>query len=327
MKSAVKQSLKTKPIQKDSLKLVNVDCCVCSSDDAEVIGLGTDYEYHTSNDTFVARQCNECGLVYLNPRPDVSEFERIYPLTYHAFDFSEEDFGIVYKIRSRLEAKRVLSWCKGLSADAKILDVGCGDGFHLSLLQEYGEKTWQLEGIDVDERAIEMAENRGLKVHHGTVETLDLPKNHYDFAFMVQTIEHVAEPDKVLKAVLEILKPNGRLVVVTDNTDSFDFKIFKRSYWGGYHFPRHWNLFNCKSLHKLAENCGFHFANLTTQVSPVNWVYSFHNMLVDLNAPKFLINQFTLKSTISLSVFTMLDIFLQKIGKGALLCATLRKND
>lgn len=325
MKPATQQSLETIYSSKTSLKLVNVNCCVCKTDDAEVVGLGTDYEYHTSSDSFAAMQCNSCRLVYLNPRPDVSEFETIYPPTYHAFDFSEEDFGIVYKIRSRLEAKRVLSWCKGLPTDAKILDVGCGDGFHLSLLKEYGEKTWQLEGIDIDERAIKMAEDRGLKVHHGTVDTLDLPKNHYDFAFMVQTIEHVAEPDTVLKAVLEILKPNGRLVVVTDNTDSFDFKIFKRAYWGGYHFPRHWNLFNGKSLQKLAENCGFSFGNLTTQVSPVNWVYSFHNMLVDLNAPKFLIDQFTLKSTISLSAFTLLDIFLQKIGKGALLCATLEK--
>ena len=204
---------------------------------ADVAGVGEDFEYRTSRDVFAAMQCLHCGLVYLNPRPDVSEFETIYPPTYHAFDFSAEDFGIVYKIRSRLEAKRVLSWCQGLPADAKILDVGCGDGFHLSLLQQYGHENWQLEGIDIDQRAIKMAEDRGLKVYHGTVETLDLPKNHYDFAFMVQTIEHVAEPDKVLKATFDILKPNGHLVIVTDNTESFDFKIFKRGYWGGYHFP------------------------------------------------------------------------------------------
>jgi len=65
--------------------------------------------------------------------------------------------------------------------------------------------------------------------------------------------------------------------------------------------------------------------SLTTQVSPVNWVYSIHNGLVDWNAPGFLINRFTLKSTVSLSAFTSLDIVLQKLGKGALLRAILRK--
>jgi ubiquinone/menaquinone biosynthesis C-methylase UbiE len=307
------------------LKLEHARCCVCDTDEAAPVGVGADFEYRTSADVFVAVQCAACGLVYLNPRPAVSEFETIYPANYHAFDFSEADFGIVYKIRSRLEANRVLSWCKGLRDDAKILDVGCGDGFHLNLLKKYGKKSWRLEGVDVDERAIEMAEKTRLKVHRGTVESLDLPKNAYDFAFMIQTIEHVAHPEKVLAAVFEILKPGGKLVVVTDNTDSIDFRLFKNGYWGGYHFPRHWNLFNRKSLSRLAEKCGFETADLTTQVSPVNWVYSIHNALVDLSAPRFLVDRFTLRSTVSLSAFTSLDILLQKLGKGALLRATLRK--
>ena len=142
---------------------------------------------------------------------------------------------------------------------------------------------------------------------------------------MIQTIEHVEKPDVILRAVKGILKPNGKLVIVTDNTDSIDFGLFKKSHWGGYHFPRHWNLFNRKSLTKLAEKVGFEVADLATQVSPVNWVYSIHNALVDRRAPQFLIKRFTLKSTISLSAFTSLDILLQKLGRGALLRAILRK--
>jgi 2-polyprenyl-3-methyl-5-hydroxy-6-metoxy-1,4-benzoquinol methylase len=311
--------------KRKNLKLTRVSCCICGRGEAKPVGAGEDYEYRTSDDVFTAMRCETCGLVYLDPRPDVSEFETIYPENYHAFDFSEKDFGIVYKIRSRLEASRILSWCQDLPDGAKILDVGCGDGFHLNLLKQYGSESWHLEGVDIDERAVRMAEKMNLKVHHGTVETLNLPKNSYDFAFMIQTIEHVAHPEKVLAAVFEILKPGGKLVVVTDNTDSFDFRLFKNSYWGGYHFPRHWNLFNRRSLTKLAEKTGFKVADLTTQVSPVNWVYSIHNALVDKRAPQILINQFTLKSPLSLSAFTSLDILLQKLGKGALLRAILQK--
>jgi ubiquinone/menaquinone biosynthesis C-methylase UbiE len=307
------------------LKLTFTKCCICETDDAVPVGVGEDYEYRTGADTFLAMCCRSCGLVYLNPRPDVSEFETIYPPNYHAFDFSEKDFGIVYKIRSRLEAKRLLSWCEGLPNKARILDVGCGDGFHLKLLQQYGDKTWTLEGVDLDKRAAEMAEKAGLKVHVGTIENLNLPENTYDLAIMIQTIEHVEKPDEILRAVKRVLKPNGKLVIVTDNTDSLDFKLFKNAYWGGYHFPRHWNLFNQNSLRKLAAKVGYETADLTTQVSPVNWVYSIHNALVDWNAPAFLIDQFTLKSIVSLSAFTTLDIGLQKLGKGALLRAILRK--
>jgi SAM-dependent methyltransferase len=307
------------------LKMFPTQCCICETVDANPIGAGEDFEYRTSGDIFSAVRCNRCELVYLNPRPDISEVGTIYPPDYHAFDFSEKDYGIVYKIRARLEAKRLLKWCAGLPDAARILDVGCGDGFHLKLLKEYGEKAWQLEGIDLDERAAVMAENSGLKVQVGNIETLDLPENNYDLAIMIQTIEHVEKPDEILSAVKKVLKPKGRLVIVTDNTDSFDFGFFKKSHWGGYHFPRHWNLFNQNSLKKLAEKVGFEVADLATQVSPVNWVYSIHNYLVDKNAPQFLINQFTLKSTVSLSAFTSLDIALQKFGRGALLRAILQK--
>lgn len=308
------------------LKLTCVGCCVCdSASEASRVGTGKDYEYRTSDDTFSALRCNSCGLVYLNPRPDISEIEQIYPSNYHAFDFSERNFGVVHKVRSRLEAGRLLSWCEKLPADARILDVGCGDGFHLNLLKKYGGKDWRLEGVDVDNRAVRMAEKKGLKIHTGTIEELDLPKDSFDLALIIQTVEHVENPFKFLTAVKSVLKPGGKAVIVTDNTDALDFKLFKGGYWGGYHFPRHWNLFNRKSLTKMATKIGFEIAGLKTQISPVNWVYSIHNWLYDRNAPRFLINQFTLKSTVSLSGFTMLDLVLQKLGKGALLRAILVK--
>ena len=94
-----------------SLEMISVECCVCDTDGARKSALGAILNIARATISFDAMQCNSCGLVYLNPRPSVGEFETIYPANYHAFDFSEEDFGIVYKIRSRLEAKRVLSWC------------------------------------------------------------------------------------------------------------------------------------------------------------------------------------------------------------------------
>jgi len=314
-----------KIVQKQTLNLTFVKCCVCESSDATLIGQGEDFEYHTSPDTSLAMRCNSCGLVYLNPRPAISVLEQIYPPTYHAYNFSEKNFGFVYKIRSKLEARRLLNRCHNLPDDARILDIGCGDGFHLNLLRKFGKKTWSLEGIDVDKHAVEAATRSGLKVHLGTAEEIDLPNENYDLVFMIMTIEHVEKPDAVLRVVHKLLKRGGRLVIVTDNTNSVDFKFFKNRHWGGYHFPRHWNLFNYQSISKLAEKTGFEIERLATIVSPVNWVYSIHNTLVDWKKPNWLINLFTLKSTVSLMVFTALDFVLQKFGKGAVLQVTLRK--
>lgn len=307
--------------------LVDGACAVCGGNDAEPLAVGEDFEYRTSPDTFLAVQCRRCGLVYLDKRPADSEFARIYPDDYHAFDFSPERFGLVYRVRRRLEARRLLRAATGLAKDARILDVGCGDGFHLGLLRDFGRPGWHLEGVDADARAVMRARDNGLAVHEGTVESADLAGSTFDFVLLIQTIEHVADPQAVLRRVGELLRPGGRLLVVTDNTGSPDFTLFRRRHWGGYHFPRHWNLFNENALRVLAGDCGLEVEKVTTMVSPVNWVYSVRNLLDDWGASPRLVNQFSLESSPSLAVFTALDAGLRLVGRGALLNAVLRRPD
>ncbi len=307
------------------LELTFVKCCICESSDATIIGNGQDFEYHTSGETFSVMRCNSCGLIYLNPRPVISEFKRIYPPSYHAYNFSENNFGFPYRVRSRIETWRLLHDCRRLPDNARILDVGCGDGFHLSLLAKSGKKNWSLEGVDIDKHAIDAATRKGLRVYRGRIEEVDLPEESYDLIFMIMTIEHLERPDRTLYSIKRLLKKGGRLVIVTDNTNSVDFTFFKEHYWGGYHFPRHWNLFNRHSLQKLAEKTGFEVMSLKTIISPVNWVYSIHNAFVDRGKPKWLVDSFTLRSSFSLTFFTVLDFILQKFGRGALLKGIFRK--
>jgi ubiquinone/menaquinone biosynthesis C-methylase UbiE len=308
-----------------ALALEHVACCICGSTNGDPLAVGEDFEYHTSPDTFLAVRCPACELVYLDPRPTAAGLGQIYPDHYHAFAFTEEGFGLVHQVRSRLEARRMLKAIGDLGDGARILDVGCGDGFHLDLIRRYGRPGWVLEGVDIDPRALDAARKRGLTVHDGTIETLELPEASYQFALMIQTIEHVADPPAVLRAVRRVLAPGGRLLVVTDNTDSLDFRIFRRRHWGGYHFPRHWNLFNKASMRRLATACGFEVESLETMVSPVNWVYSIRNTLEDRGAPRWLVNRFSLSTPVSLACFTAFDTLHQLAGRGALLRVSLRR--
>ena len=126
-------------------------------------------------------------------------------------------------------------------------------------------------------------------------------------------------------AVRNLLKPGGRVVIVTDNTDTLDFRLFRNRHWGGYHFPRHWNLFNESTLRRLALLTSLQVDAVETILSPVNWVYSIRNFLEDEGAPSWLVNQFSLKTPITLAIFTIVDAVFQLFGHGALLRATFRK--
>lgn len=309
------------------LSLNHVRCCVCETSMEQPLAVGEDFEYRTSPDTFMAVQCKSCGLVYLNPRPALADLDQIYPPDYHAYEFSQESFGFVYQVRQRLEAKRLLAYCKGLRPRAKIIDVGAGDGFHLELLQKFGDRSWSLEGIEPSARAVTAARAKGLAIHQGTVQDVDLLPGSYDLALMIATIEHVDNPTEVLLAVKSLLKPGGRVVIITDNTDTLDFQLTKSRHWGGYHFPRHWNLFNRKTICALAHKTDMEVVEIGTIVSPVNWVYSIRNTLVDWGAPRWLYERFSLSSTVSLGIFTLFDMLNQAFGRGALLRVVLRRYD
>lgn len=307
------------------IDLESTCCFLCGTRDADPIAVGEDFEYRSCQEQFVAMRCRRCTHVYLDPRPTAGAMEQIYPDTYHAFEFSGEQFGLVHSVRSRLEARRLLTVAEGLPAEAVVLDVGCGDGFHLDLLRRHGPAGWRLRGVDLDERAVAAGRARGLDISLGTVQDLDQPDGSVDLVILIQTIEHVLDPAAVLGAIARLLAPGGRLLVVTDDSMAPDARLFRRRYWGGYHFPRHLNLFNARTLTMAAQRAGLKVRSMGTMVSPVNWTYSVRNALDDAGAPRWLVNRFSLSSAPALGVFTVVDGVLNLAGRGALLRAVFER--
>ena len=78
-------------------------------------------------------------------------------------------------------------------------------------------------------------------------------------------------------------------------------------------------------MRRLAEKTEMEVESLTTQVSPVNWVYSIRNRLTDKQAPAWLVERFSLKSPVTLGIFTVFDVFNRLAGRGALLNAILKR--
>ena len=91
----------TRPVATRTLVLEAAVCCICGTRDSEPVGVGPDFEYRTSPDSFLAVRCVHCGVVYLDRRPVAGELDRIYPDHYHAFAFTEDRFGFVYSVRRR----------------------------------------------------------------------------------------------------------------------------------------------------------------------------------------------------------------------------------
>jgi 2-polyprenyl-3-methyl-5-hydroxy-6-metoxy-1,4-benzoquinol methylase len=137
-------------------------------------------------------------------------------------------------------------------AEGKLLDVGCGTGRALRVLRDLG---WEVEGIDFDPVAANIARSKGLNVHFGTVEKQSYSEDSFDAIVLSHVIEHVHKPVEFLTECNRILKPGGQLVMLTPNIES----------WGRRHFqdrwllldpPRHLHLFSERSLSEVAYRAG-----------------------------------------------------------------------
>jgi 2-polyprenyl-3-methyl-5-hydroxy-6-metoxy-1,4-benzoquinol methylase len=69
---------------------------------------------------------------------------------------------------------------------------------------------------------------------------------------MYHVLEHVPDVEKQKEKILELLQPNGVLILALPNYESFDAKFYGK-YWAGYDVPRHLFHFNKKAVRSLFE--------------------------------------------------------------------------
>jgi 2-polyprenyl-3-methyl-5-hydroxy-6-metoxy-1,4-benzoquinol methylase len=130
-----------------------------------------------------------------------------------------------------------------------LLDMGCGTGDFLQLAQQNG---WQVQGIEPNEKARQIAASKGVTFISGTSEAVD---QHYDAITLWHVLEHLPNLQQQIKELKRLLKPNGTLVIAVPNYKSFDAGYYKQ-FWAAFDVPRHLWHFSKTSIQRLAEQEG-----------------------------------------------------------------------
>jgi len=266
------------------------NCPVCGSAQREVLYSDlTDRVFNVAPGKWTLHQCTQCQSAYLDPRPNQATIGLAYA-RYYTHD--AEDHPIVRRkgiVRAfihdamngyrnarfglnRQPSIRAGRWmipmlpsikaavdaqCRDLprppTGGGRLLDVGFGNGGFLTLATEAG---WNAEGIDFDERAVEVARSRGLSVRCISADTFKEAEALYDVITISHVIEHVYDPVGLLRALFAQLKPGGMLWLDTPNLDSKGHQHFQKN-WRDLDPPRHLVLFGGQTLMKVLQDCGF----------------------------------------------------------------------
>lgn len=271
---------------KSEIHKVSVPCPQCGETAHKIVTRGRDREYEdTTDDEFNVVACVGCGLHRLDPRPDLSELETIYPRSYHAYNFRpvfrpSGGGGLLIRFRRAVYARRLRTTLRHLHAlpCVDVLDVGCGDGSMLDLYRSLGGRRVRTFGVDFNPKACEAARFAGHRVYCGRFEDLVI-SGAFQLVNLSYVIEHVADPWRFVRKIHDVLAPGGLMVLETPNIATFEARVF-RHHWGGYHIPRHWTLFDPISIRRLGESAGFRARRILFPLAPVHWVWTFHAMAV-----------------------------------------------
>jgi 2-polyprenyl-3-methyl-5-hydroxy-6-metoxy-1,4-benzoquinol methylase len=155
-----------------------------------------------------------------------------------------------------LERNTIQSSCRNLSINfpsaQRLLDIGCGNGDFLYFAKKTGR---EVVGIDLDEKAVLVAREKGLDVRLGDIDVLNREEK-FDIITLSHVLEHVHDPYYLLQKCYNLLDKNGYIWIDTPNLSSEGHKIYREN-WRGLEPPRHLVLFSYYSLLNTLKKIGF----------------------------------------------------------------------
>lgn len=215
------------------------------------------------------RRCVDasCGLVWQDPMVIHEDLVRAYQGYYTragtgAGAMPTADFGNAFYRFDRLlerllglgaeRLRHASAYLHGVPPGA-LLDVGCGDGAFAAAMQARG---WDARGTDFDPAAAAAARRlHRLQVDVGDLRDLAFPAASFDAVTARHVVEHVIDPIAFLAECWRLVRPGGRLVLVTPNVDSLGHRHFGAR-WRGLEQPRHLFLYGAGSMLALCRRAG-----------------------------------------------------------------------
>jgi 2-polyprenyl-3-methyl-5-hydroxy-6-metoxy-1,4-benzoquinol methylase len=235
-------------------------CDACGSASAEPLFETADRRFGLPG-RFTLLRCAGCGLVRTDPVPERPG--DYYPTAaYYSYQPPPPPSPRARRrVAACYQGDRLARW-SALRLDpglppgppGAVLDVGCGSGAFLRLLETAG---WDVHGVELDESAVEAAHAAGLtQVQAGTLADSDHEPASFDAVRFWHCLEHVPSPRSELLRARRLLRPGGALVIGVPNFGSLLSRL-ARDRWFYLDVPRHLWHFERASLATLLRATGF----------------------------------------------------------------------
>ncbi|MGR9105941.1 MAG: class I SAM-dependent methyltransferase [Gammaproteobacteria bacterium] len=243
-----------------------VSCNCCGGSNHRLAYQQPDWKYFPK-EIFNVVECVDCGLGFVNPRPDINDIARYYPPSFF-LDFSEKDHTTRYATQARY-----LEHITRKLQSPRLLDVGCANGDFPRFMRSKG---WEVEGLEVAQNSRPISD---FKVYKQPFPEADVPSKYYDAITAWAVLEHVHDPMAYFQKAYHSLRPGGIFVFLVTNFESLASKrLFRED------IPRHLYFFTPTTLTMYLERSNLQkkyidFSDKVFSLHADYWlVYFFRNL-------------------------------------------------
>ena len=217
-------------------------------------------------------KCQNCHLVFTLKTPSEDE------LGSHYEQYSRNDFLSPITVSRYNE---LLTKFEPFKDKGRILDIGCGSGY---FLDQAKKSDWLVHGSEFTDDAVDICENKGIKMHKGSLESIDFGDLKFDVITSFEVLEHLNNPQIHIQKISSLLRKGGLLYLTTPNFNSFNSRYLKER-WNVISYPEHLCYYNNKSLHELLVKNGFNRQTIKTEgISPGRLMNSKKNQHMDFTS-------------------------------------------
>jgi 2-polyprenyl-3-methyl-5-hydroxy-6-metoxy-1,4-benzoquinol methylase len=209
------------------------------------------------------RRCIPCGLVFVTPRFAGEFLAEVYDEAYWRSDSPRErgyaDYARDEKLYLKTFRRRLNLVRHFLPPQGKVLDVGCAAGFFLRVMREEGH---EVHGVEPSASIAAHAQRHlgADRIHIGTLDSVSgrpgFEPHSFDLVSLWDVVEHVPDPQALLRKAGEMLAPSGSLILETQNVDSAFARLLGRR-WQHYKHLEHLYHFNPATIARVLEQTGF----------------------------------------------------------------------
>jgi 2-polyprenyl-3-methyl-5-hydroxy-6-metoxy-1,4-benzoquinol methylase len=271
----------------------NKKCEVCGNEKFEQLFV---------KDSFTYQKCLKCNLIRIYPQPTDKDLDDIYNGDYFkrwGDKKSDEESIVEMKRATFLKILKVIAKSQD-AANCRLLDIGAATGILMQVAHDLG---YEVYGIEASKDGADEIRNKfgDDKIFNGYFDESfnKWQKGYFDVIALIDSFEHLRNPNAILDIAKGLLKEGGCLIMSTPNSGSLTHFISGKN----------WNHFSTEHLFIYSKK------NLSALLSKHNFrVIGIKSLSKYFNA-KYLSAMFAIKNTFLDKAFSLFFRLLSKVFK------------